>query len=136
MLCKLGLHLLLFSYVPLFATPWTAAHQAFLSFTISKSLLKLMHWVGDAIQPSRPLSSPSPPAFNLSQYHRFFLMNRLFSSCSQSIQDWFPLGLTSLISLQSRGLSRVFCNTTVQKHQFFGLHKSKLKWNYLYCQES
>ena len=37
-----------------------------------------------------------------------------------NIQDWFPLGLTGLISLQSKGLSRVFSNTTVQKHQFFG----------------
>ena len=63
-ICKLGLHLL-FNHVPLYATPWTAAHQAFLYFTISKSLLKLMRWVGHAIQPSRPMSSPSP-AFNLS----------------------------------------------------------------------
>ena len=60
-----------------------------------------------------------------------FLMNQSFASGSQSIgvsasasvlpmniQDWFPLGLTGLISLQSKGLSRVFCNTTVQKHQF------------------
>ena len=61
-----------------------------------------------------------------------FLMNQFFTSGGQSIevsalaslfpmtiQDWFPLGLTSLISLQSKGLSRVFSNTTVQKHQFF-----------------
>ena len=63
-----------------------------------------------------------------------FLMSQLFTSGGQSIavsasasvlpvnlQDWFPLGLTSLISLQSKGLSRVFTNTTVQKHQFLGL---------------
>ena len=62
-----------------------------------------------------------------------FPMSWLFTSGGQSIeasdlasvlpvniQDWFPLGLTGLISFQSRGLSRVFCNTTVQKHQFFG----------------
>ena len=59
-----------------------------------------------------------------------FLMSQLFASGGQSIgasasvlpmnmQDWFPLGLTGLISLQSKGLSRVFSNTTVQKHQFF-----------------
>ena len=60
-----------------------------------------------------------------------FQMSQFFTSGGQSIgasgsflpmniQDWFPLGLTDLISLQSKGLSRVFCNTTVQKHQFFG----------------
>ena len=57
------------SRVWLFVTPWTAACQASLSFTISRSLLKLhVHRVSDAIQPSRPLSSPFPPAFNLSQH--------------------------------------------------------------------
>ena len=55
------------SHVRFFVTPWTTAHQASLSFTISHSLLKLMS-VGDAIQPSHPLWSPSPPAFNLSQH--------------------------------------------------------------------
>jgi len=54
--------------VRLFVTPWTAACQASLSITNSQSLLKHVHLVGDAIQPSRPLLSPSPPAFNLSQY--------------------------------------------------------------------
>ena len=54
------------SRVQLLATPWTAARQASLSITNSQSLLKLMsHWVGDAIQPSHSLLSPSPPAFNL-----------------------------------------------------------------------
>ena len=66
-----------------------------------------------------------------------FLMSRLFASGGQSIgvstlasvlpmniQDWFPLGLTGLISLQSKGLSRVFSNTTVQKYQFFGTQSS------------
>ena len=80
-----------------------------------------VHWVGDAIQPSRPLSSPFPPAFNLSQHQSLFLMSQLFTSGGQSIgasasasvplvniQDWFPLALTGLIFLQSRGLSRVF----------------------------
>ena len=45
-------------------------------------------------------------------------------SPSNNIEDWFPLGLTSLISLHSKGLSRAFSNTTVQKHQFFGFHPS------------
>ena len=90
-----------------------------------------VHWVGDAIQPSHPLSSPSPPAFNLSQHQGLFLWvrslqqvakNWSFSfniSPSSEHPDWFPLGGTVWISWQSRGLSRVFSNTTVQKHQFF-----------------
>ena len=168
-----------------------------------------VHWVSDAIQSSHPLSSPSPPAFNLSQHqslfqwvsssHQFssvqfsrsvvsdslwphepqhtrplcpsptprvhpnpcpsswwchptisssvipfsscpqsfpasgsFQMSQLFTSGGQSTgvststsvlpmnaQDWSPLGWTGWISLQSKGLSRVFSNTTVQKHQFF-----------------
>ena len=94
-----------------------------------------VHWVGDAIQPSRPLSSPSPPAFSLSQ-HQSFPVSWLFTwgqsvgaSASVSvlpmdIQGWFPLGLTSLISLQSQGLSRVLSNTTVQKHHFFSAQLS------------
>ena len=57
-----------FSCVRLFATPWTAACQASLSFTISRSLLKL----SDAIQPSHPLPSPSPLAFGLSQHQGLF----------------------------------------------------------------
>ena len=64
-----------------------------------------------------------------------FPMSQLFTSCGQSIgvsasvlpmniQDWFPLGWTGWISLLSKGLSRVFSNTTVQKHQFFGVQLS------------
>ena len=92
-----------------------------------------IHQIGDAIQPSHPLSSPSHPAFNLSQHQGLFqwvsslhqVAKLLGVSASASvlpknIQDWFPLGLTGWISLQSKELSRVFSNTTVQKHQFFG----------------
>ena len=91
-----------------------------------------VHWTGDAIQPSHPLSSLSPPAFNLSQHLGSFQMSQLFASGGQSIgasasasvlpkniQGWFPLGLTGWISLQSKGFSRVFSSATVQKHQFF-----------------
>ena len=61
------------SRVYLFVTPWTAARQAPLSFTISRNLLKLMSIeFGDAIQPSHPLSPPSPPALNLSQHQGLF----------------------------------------------------------------
>ena len=82
---------------------------------------------------SCPLLSPSPPAFNLFQCQGLFPTSQFFTSGDQSsgasasasvlpmnTQDWFPLGLTGLISLQSKRLSRVFSNTTVQKHQFFG----------------
>ena len=58
------------SHVWLFATPWTAALQASLSFTISQSLL--VCWVSDAIQPTRPLLHSSPPAVNFSQQQGFF----------------------------------------------------------------
>ena len=94
------------------------------------------HWVGDAIQPSHPLSSPSPPAFSLFQYQGLFqgvssshqvaeVLDFQFpaSVLPMNIQDWFPLRLTGLISLLFKGLSRVF-NTTVQKHQFFSTQLS------------
>ena len=94
-----------------------------------------VHRVSDAIQPSHPLSSPSPPqSFPASG---FFQMSQLFASRGQSIgvsastsllqmniQDQSPLGWTGWISLQSKGLSRVFSNTTVQKHQFFSTQLS------------
>ena len=74
------------------------------------------HWVGDAIQPSHPLTSPSPTAFNLSQHQGLFkwissshqvaevLEFRFSISPWMNIQDWFPLGWTGWISLQSKGL--------------------------------
>ena len=96
-----------------------------------------VHQVGDAIQPSHPLSSPLPPAFNLFQHQGLSKSNQFFTSGGQrirvsalasvlpiNIQDWFPLGWTSWISLQSKGFSRVFSNTTVQKHQFFSTQLS------------
>ena len=85
----------------------------------------------DAIQPSHPLSSPSP-ALNLSQHQGLFKwvsspsggpsigVSASTSVLPMNTQDWSPLGWTDWIFLQSKGLSRVFSNTTVQKHQFFG----------------
>ena len=73
----------LLSCVRLFATPWTAVLQAFLSFTISRSLIKLVYWVSDAIQPFHPLLSPSPPVFNLSQHWDLF---QWFGSSNQVAQ--------------------------------------------------
>ena len=95
-----------------------------------------VHWVNDAIQPSHPLSPTSPPALSFPA-SVFFPMNWLFVSGGLSIgasalasvlpmniQGWFPLGLTSLIYLLSKRLSRVFSRTTVQKHHFFSTQPS------------
>jgi len=96
-----------------------------------------VHWVGDAIQPFHPLSSPffscpqSFPASESFQISQFFTsggqnigVSASASVLPMNIQDWFPLEWTGWISLQSKGLSRLFSNTTVQKHQFFGVQPS------------
>ena len=89
-----------FSRVRLFATPWIAAHQASLSITSSWSLLKThVHWVRDAIQPSHPLSSPSPPAPNPSQ-HQYFPMSQHFTWGGQSTG---VSALASFLPKKSRG---------------------------------
>ena len=85
-----------------------------------------VHWVGDAIQPSHPLPFPFLPVLNLSQHQGLFQITQLFASGVQSIgvsastsvlpmntQDWSPLGWTGWTSVKSKGLSRVFSNTTV-----------------------
>ena len=109
-------------------TPHLPVHHQLPEFTQTH-----VHWVGDAIQPSHLLSSPSPPALNLYQHQGLFkwvrslhqvLHQSIGVSVSTSVlpkntQGWSPLGWTGWISLQSKGLSRVFSNTTVQKHQFF-----------------
>ena len=122
----------LLSHAWLFATPWTAARQAFLSITNSWSLFKLMSI--ESVKASnhlilcRPLLLlpsvfPSIRVFS-NQSVLCIRWTNIGTSASASvflvnIQDWFPLGLTGLISLQSKGLLRVLSNTTVQKHQFF-----------------
>ena len=125
------------SDVWLFATPWTAARQASLSNTNSRSLIKLMSIESVMpFQPSHSLSTSSPPAFNLFQ-NKSFEVSQLFSSGAQSIrasasasvppintQDWSPLGWAIYISLQSKGLPRVFSSIWVQKHQFFSTQLS------------
>ena len=95
-----------------------------------------VHWVSSAIQPCHPLLLPSPLALNHSQHQSFSneLAFRIrwpeywcfsFSiSASSEIQGSFPLGLTGLISLLSKRLSRVFSSTVFQKHQFFGIQPS------------
>ena len=119
------------SRVQLFVTPRPAARQASLSFTISWSLLKLMSI--KSVMPSNHLIlcyPSSPPALNLSQHQGLFqwvnyssnglsiVASTSASVVSMTVQDWCPLWLTGLISLQSRGLSRVFSNTSFQKHNF------------------
>ena len=120
------------SHVQLFATPWNAAHQASLSITLSQSLLKLMSI--ESVMPSNHLTSIVPFSSCLQSFPASgsFPMSHFYTSGGQSIgvfasasvlsmniQDCFPLGWTDLISLQSKGLSTVFSNTTVQNHQFF-----------------
>ena len=96
-----------------------------------------VYWTSDAIQPSHPLSSPSPPAFN--QAPGSFPRNQFFTSGGQSIgtpasasilpmniQDWFPLGLTGLISLPSKGLSQDSSPTP----QFKSINSSVLSFLY------
>ena len=120
------------SRVWLFATLWTAARQASLSSTISRSLLKLVFI--ELVMPSN----------HLILYHRFFFLPstfpsiKVFSNLSafcirwpkywslsitpvlpMNIQGWFLLGLMSLISFQSKGLSGVFSSIAIWKHQFF-----------------
>ena len=119
-------------HVQLFATPWTAACQVSLSFTVSLSWLNscpFSSWCHPTISSSVVPFSSCLQSFPASGS---FPMSCLFASGGQSIgasasasaqvlsvniQDWFPLGLTGLISLQAKGLS-VFSRTTVQKHQF------------------
>ena len=126
------------SCVRLFVTPWTAACQASLPITSSQSLLKIMS-IESVIQPSnhlilcRPLLllPPIPPSIRVfsNESTHFMRWPKYWVSASASalpmnIQDWSPLGWTGWISLQSKGLSRVFSNTAVQKHQFFSAQLS------------
>ena len=97
-----------------------------------------VHWVGDAVQPSHHLSPPPPPAFTLSQHHGLFQWVCSFwpsssaSALLMSIQGWFPLEWTGLICLHPKGLSRVFLNITVQRHQFFGAQPFLLSNSHIY----
>ena len=126
----------LLSHVQLFVTPWTAACQASLSIINSQSLPKLMFI--ESVMPSNHLILCCP----LLLLPSIFPSIRVFSNESalcirwpkywsfsfnislSNTQDWSPLGWTGWISLQSKGLSRVFFNTTVQKHQFFSAQLS------------
>ena len=124
------------SRVWLFVTPWTVGRQAPLSSAISRSLLKhipLNWWCHPTIS-STVSSSYCPQSYPASGS---FPKSQLFTSRSQSIgtsasasvlpvniQGWFSLGWTGFVSLQSKGLSRVFSSTAVGKQLFFGAQPS------------
>ena len=125
------------SHVWLFVTAWTTARQASLSISNSQSPPKPMSI--ESVMPSNyfilcrpllllPLSFPASGSFQRSQLFASggpsIGVSALTSVLPMNTQDWSPLGQTGWISLQSKWLSRVFSNTTVQKHQFFGAQLS------------
>ena len=114
------------------STPGFPVHHQLLEHTQT-----YVHLLSGAMQPSHPLSIPSPPACNLSQHQGLFQwvssshqgakiwgVSASASILPMNIQDRFPFGWTGWISLQSNGLSRDFSNTAVKKHQFFGAQLS------------
>ena len=126
-----------FNHLWLFVTPWTAAHQASLSITYSRSLLKVMSI--KSVMPSNHLVLCHPLLLLISTFPSIRVFSKESVLCIRwpkywsfsfksvlpmHIQDWFSLGLTILFSLQSKGLSRVFSNSTFQKHQFFSAQLS------------
>ena len=127
----------LLSRVRLFATPWTAAQQASLSITNSWSLPRLMSI--ELVRPSKHLILCRPLLLLPSIFPSIRVFSNELARCMRwpkywsfsfnisfpmNTQDWSPLEWIGWISLQSKGLSRVFSNTTVQKHQFFGAQSS------------
>ena len=126
-------------------TPWTAAHQASLSVTNSQNLLK--HMSIELVMPSNHIILCHPLLLLPSIFHRtrVFPKSWLFVSGGKSIgasasepvlpmnmQGWSPLGLTGLIFLQSKRLSRIFSSITLQKHQFFSLQSSLWSNSHIY----
>ena len=122
------------SHVQLFVTPWIAACQTSLSITTSRSLLKLMSI--ESVMPSNhlilccpllllpsmfPVSRSFQMSWLLASGGQIFAVSASASVLPRDIQGWFPLEWPDWISLQYQGLWRVFSNTTVQKHQLFGL---------------
>ena len=131
------------SHVQLFVTPWTVAHQPYLSFIIPPRVCSnscpLSPWCHSTISSSVvPFSS----CLQFSQHQSLFQC-QLFASGGQSIrasasvlpltiQGWFPLGLPGLISLLSQGFSRVFSSTTVWWNKFFSTQPFSLSCSYIY----
>ena len=122
---------------PTLCNPWTVAPQASLSITNSQSLIRLMS--SKSVMPFNHLILCRPllllpsifPSIRVFSNCQFFVSHAQIIGVSTStpvlpmiIQDWFPLGWTAWIFLQSKGLSRVFSNTIFQKHQFFSAQLS------------
>ena len=119
-------------------SPWTAAHQVSLSFTLSWSLIKLMSI--ESVMPSNHLILCRPILLLPSIFSSIRVFSNDLAFCTRrpksigasasasvlpvNIQDWFHLGWTGWISLMPKGFSRVFSSTTVQKHQFFSTQPS------------
>ena len=126
----------LLSHVRLFATPWIAARQASLSLTNSRNSLRLTssQWCHPAISSSVvpfsscPQSLPASESFPMSQLFAWGVQSTGVSAFASFLpkksQGWFPSEWTGWISLQCKGLSRVFSHTTVQKHQLFSVQLS------------
>ena len=128
---------------PAFCYPMDCSVSAFLVLHCLPEFAQThVHWVGDAIQPSHPLSPPFSSCSQSFPASRSSSMSQLFSLGGQSIgasasasvlpmdiKEWFPL---KYISLKSKGLSRVFSSTTIWKHQFFGVQPSLCQLSHLY----
>ena len=122
------------SHVRLFATPWTTACQASLSFTLSQSLVRLMsidQWCHPPIScfvvpfsscPQFPASGSFSVSWLFTSYGQKFGASASASALPVNIWAWFPFGVTGLISLLSKGLSRDFFSIKVQKPQFLSAH--------------
>ena len=130
----------LHSHVRFFATPWTAAGQASLSFTISQSLLKLRSV--ESVMPSNYLVFCHPllllpsifPSIRVYSNELALLIRwpkYWSSSLSNEYSEVISFRMTGLISLLSKGLSRVFSNTMVQKHKFFSAQPSLWSNSYM-----
>ena len=135
------------SHVQRFATPWTAASQVSLSFTVSWSQLTFMSIESMMLSNHLILCYPLLLWPSIFPRIKVFSMSQLFTSGGQSIgvsasasvlpmniQGLFPLGLTGLISLLSKGHLRVFTSTTVRKHQFFGTQPSLWSSSHIHTQ--
>ena len=134
------------SHVQLFATPRTVAHHTFLSSGVCSNSCPLSWWCHPTISSSVthfschqsfPASEPSQwigSCYQVAKYWRFSFSISLSNEFSipMNTQGCFPLGLTGWTSLQSTGLSRVFSNTTVQKHQFFSAQPSLWLSSYIH----
>ena len=133
LLSVVGVQLL--RHIWLSVTPRSHAKPPYPS--LSPKVRLSVHWISDVIQPSHPLPPSFPFAFSLFQHQglfqwvdslhqvakvlKFQLQHQTFTIL---IPGWFPLGLTGLISLLSKGLSRVFSITTTQEHHFFSVQPS------------